>query len=377
MTRLESTRTRRRLTQTFVGMSQAYRDLVIDFSITLFDPKDVQTLRNRIQGVIRALLSLHSEATMFNKQMDKPLYSESQDRPTLDEFVVDMEEGLHMPISDEEREMIKFVADNLTEPTERLLFAMKSALQSCDAVLMEMCGHRQYLGPPEDVSDDVPGSLVKLRKRIMAFGNCQDSVLASDTLPPTYAESSEVVKLFAYCRPVHQAATAIEALLVKVNEMQQRRPKYPKFHLPSYPFWKAMHRTNAQVRHDRGGVTAGSYFKSFSDIAVIIQKIKAREFQPLPREGNEKANNEQDTSYATMTADELEDEWSIRKNYVRHEIWGILHRLQGFETRFGLKTAAITSLLSIPAWLPQSHGWWDSYEVWWAVVMAWLIMGPR
>ncbi|KAI1768640.1 hypothetical protein GGR53DRAFT_477848 [Hypoxylon sp. FL1150] len=377
LTRLESMRTRRRLTQTFVSMSQAYRDLVIDFSITLFDPKDMRILRNRIQGVIRALLSLNSEAMMFDKQMDNPSDSETQDRPILDEFIVDMNEKLRMPISEEEREMIKFVAENLAEPTEQLLHAMKSALQSCDAVLMDMCGHRKYLGPPEDVSDDVPGSLVKLRKRIMAFRNCQDNVLASNTLPPTYAESSEVVKLFAYCRPVHQAATAIEALLVKVNEMQQRRPKYPKFHPPSYPFWKAMHRTNAQVRHDRGGVTAGSYFKSFSDIAVIIQKIKAREFQPLPREGDEKTNNEHDTSYMTMTADELEDEWSVNRNHIRHEIWGILHRLQGFETRFGLKTAAITSLLSIPAWLSYNHGWWDSYEVWWAVVMAWLIMGPR
>ncbi|XXG95834.1 Zinc finger protein containing five transmembrane domains [Hypoxylon texense] len=378
LTRLESTRTRRQLTQTFVSMSQAYRDLVIDFSITLFDPKDVQTLRNLIQGIIRALLSLNSESMMFDKQADKLLDSASRDRPILDEFVVDMDEKLRMPISDEERKMIKFVVGNLVEPTEQLLLAMKSALQSCDAVLMEMCGHRQYLGPPKDVSDDILGSLVKLRKRIMAFSNCQDSVLASDTLPQIYAESSEVVKLFAYCRPVHQAATAIEALLVKVNEMQQRRPTYPKFHLPSYPFWKALHRTNAQVRHDRGGVTAGSYFKSFSDIAVIIQKIKAREFQPLPKDNDEKPSKEEhDTSYATMTADELEDEWSIKKNYVRHEIWGILHRLQGFETRFGLKTAAITSLLSIPAWLPQNHGWWDSYEVWWGVVMAWLIMGPR
>ncbi|KAI0173437.1 hypothetical protein GGR52DRAFT_387284 [Hypoxylon sp. FL1284] len=377
LTRLEGVRTRRKLTQTFASMSQAYRDLVLDFSVTLFDPKDIQTLRNLIQGVIRALLSLNSEAMMFEKQTDTPLANLSRDRPILDEIVIDMEGSLRMSQSEEERELIKFVASNLAEPTEQLLLAMKFGLQSCDAVLMDMCGHRLYLGPPKDVSDDVLGSLVKLRKRIMAFSNCQDNVLASKTLPPTYAESTEVVRLFSYCRPVHQAATAIEALLVKVNEMQQRRPKYPKFHLPSYPFWKALHRTNAQVRHDRGGVTAGSYFKSFSDIADIIQKIKAREFQPLPREGDEKTNKGQDTSFATMTADELEDEEGTKKNYMRHEIWGILHRLQGFETRFGLKTAAITSLLSIPAWLPRNHGWWDSHEVWWGVVMAWLIMGPR
>ncbi|OTA61562.1 hypothetical protein K449DRAFT_465650 [Hypoxylon sp. EC38] len=378
LTRVESRRLRRRLTQTFVGMSQAYRDLVIDFSITLFDPKDVLALRNHIQGVIRALLSLHSE-TMILGRSEEGQHGLSRDRHILDEFVVDIDEKCHGPENEEERRLMKFVVSNLAEPTEKLLLSMESALSSCDAVLMEMCGHRQYLGPPKEVSNDLPGALVKLRRRIIAFSNCQDSVLASDTLPSSYAESPEVVKLFAYCRPVHQAATAIEALLVKVNEMQQRRPKYPKFHPPSYPFWKAIHRTNAQVRHDRGGVTAGSYFKSFSDIAVIIQKIKSRDFQPLPKDDDESTPEDHDTSYATMTADELEDDYSIRgnRNHVRHKIWVFLHRLQGFETRFGLKTAMITSLLSIPAWQSRNHGWWDSYEVWWGVVMAWLIMGPR
>lgn len=78
-----------------------------------------------------------------------------------------------------------------------------------------------------------------------------------------------------------------------------------------------------------------------------------------------------------MTASELEDESGEKKRRVRHKIWGVLHRLQGFETKFGLKTAMVTSLLSIPAWLARSNVWWDEYEIWWAVTMAWLIMGPR
>lgn len=370
-------RVRRRLTQTFVSMSQAYRDLVIDFSITLFDPKDVLALRNLIQGVIRALLSLNSETRILDRLGDESVSKSSHDRSVLEEFIVDMDEKVHMPET-EEIKLAKFVANNLAEPTERLLASMKIALQSCDAVLMEMCGHRQYLGPPKDVSNDIPGSLVKLRKRIMAFSNCQDSILASDRLPPMYAESPEVVKLFAYCRPVHQAATSIEALLVKVNGMEQRKPKHPTFHPSSYTFWKAVHRTNAQVRHDRGGVTAGSYFKSFNDIAVMIQKIKSRDFQPLPKNDDDGSTcQSHDASYATMTAEDLEDEWSMEKNHTRRNVWLFLHRLQGFETRFGLKTAAITSVLSIPAWISQYHSWWDSYEAWWAVVMAWLIMGPR
>ncbi|KAI1881073.1 hypothetical protein JX265_001313 [Neoarthrinium moseri] len=368
--------TRRRLALTFVNLSQAYRDLVLDFSITLFSPADVKELRNLMQAVVRGLLSLKSDARLFDKfdQVQAANIRGSTAEPG--DFVVEIGHGPESETTAHEREVIRFVSENLVEPTERLLSGMKDCLQSCDAVLMEMCGHRQYIGPPSNISNDVSGTLVKLRRRIITFTTTQDSVLASKTLPPTYAEYPEVVKLFAYCRPIHQAATAVEALAVKVNQMEQRKPQYPKFHRPSYPFRKSLHRTNAQVRHDRGGLTAGSYFRSFNDIANLINNITSREFKPLSRKEDIQDNGlEKMTS--TMTATELEDESLTNTARVGHSIWTVMHRLQGFETRFGLKTAAVTSLLSVPAWLVQSNGWWTQYEVWWAVVMAWLIMAPR
>jgi hypothetical protein len=62
---------------------------------------------------------------------------------------------------------------------------------------------------------------------------------------------------------------------------------------------------------------------------------------------------------------------------LRYQLWAMLHRLQGFETRFALKVAIVTSLLSVPAWLEQSSQWFSRYQAWWAVVMVWLMMHPR
>ncbi len=59
-----------------------------------------------------------------------------------------------------------------------------------------------------------------------------------------------------------------------------------------------------------------------------------------------------------------------RSKRLRYKLWIIVHRLQGFETRFALKAAIVTSLLSVPAWLDQSRGWWNENESWWAVVMV-------
>lgn len=230
--------------------------MIIDFSVTRVKPSDVLVLRNLIQGVIRSLLSLKNEKKLFDFLLDDQATSPSVG-PHLDEYVIDMGEKADLTISSKEKRVLDFIANNLVDPIEHLLGSMRQSLQSCDAVLMEQCGHRKYLGPPSSISNDVSGFLVKLRKRLITFSEHQDSVLASNELPPTYAEYPNVVKLFAFCRQVHQAAVAIEALLVKVNQMEQEKANWPRIYLPRYPIWKALHRSNAQVRHDRGGVTAG------------------------------------------------------------------------------------------------------------------------
>lgn len=120
----------------------------------------------------------------------------------------------------------------------------------------------------------------------------------------------------------------------------------------------------------------GAYFRSFGDIAELIQKIKSRDFHPISRDGGDQLEGHE-TMEAVMTSAGLSDKSTKRQAKIGHSIWKVLHRLQGFETRFGLKTALVTSLLAIPAWLNASSAWWDEYEIWWAVVAAWLLTGPR
>ena len=185
-------RTHRRLAQTFVNLSQAYRDLVLDFSITLLRPSDVRVLRNRMQGVVRTLLSLKHDTRLF-EMGEKPatdLDTEHPDRSR--DFVVDIEEKPAMGETPTERETLQFVAGHLLEPTQDLLSAIRVALQNCDAVLMDMCGHRRYLGPPAEIPGDIPSSLVRLRKKMIAFSRCQDDVLNSDRLQETRVDSPEV-----------------------------------------------------------------------------------------------------------------------------------------------------------------------------------------
>ena len=123
-------------------------------------------------------------------------------------------------------------------------------------------------------------------------------------------------------------------------------------------------------------VYLGSYFRSFNEIEELIGLIASKEYEPLSRREDIGANN-LEKMRSTMTATEIEDDSPSKPARLGKSIWKVMHRAQGFETRFGLKTTAVTSLLAVPAWLAQSNGWWDYYEAWWAVIVAWLIMAPR
>jgi hypothetical protein len=400
----------RQLAWTFVSLSQAHRDLVLDLSITRFKPSDVTSLRNLMQAVIRAFLSLKVDTELFEEaerlrmQEDKPtLPRESREAGSTDvspgevsptshsndgnDIVIPMNRPRRPSITrtDSKERALRLVADKLADPTSELLKCMRVSLARCDAVLMDMSGYRKYIGPPKSVSSDILGALTKIRKAMIKYDREEDSLMENPALPPTYSDHPEVVELFLFIHPIRQAASAAEKLLVKVMEMQQRHPGW-RFYLPSYPFAKALQRTNAQVRHDRGGLTAGFYFRSQAQLARTMKGM-ANIYKPLPRQANVSDNNEEKvevTRTDTMGKYEEEEEVAMNRNSMasrekrlRYRMWMTLHRLQGFETRFALKVAVVSSLLSVPAWLPQSRGWWNDNESWWAVITVWIMMHPR
>lgn len=388
----------RDLAWTFVSLSQAHRDLVLDISITRFNPSDVVILRNLMQAVIRSLLSLRMESQLFDDfDQTKIVSDDTTTYPDLsssnidlgnvrkrnglsrDEAVIHIDDpeprpSIHRSATGERA--VRLVAGKLANPTSKLLACMRSSLERCDAVLMTMSGYRRYLGPPEEVSSDIIGAITKLRKTMVKYDEEEETLMENPALPPTYSDHPEVIELFLFVHPIRQAATAVEALLVKVMEMQQRSPGW-KLYLPSYPWAKALQRTNAQVRHDRGGVTAGFYFHSQTQLARVMKGM-ANVYQPHAHEADKNTADNVNTKITrTDTIGKYEEEGDVamdgttsRKKRLRYKTWVVLHRLQGFETRFALKVAIVTSLLAVPGWLHQSRAWWNENESWWAVVMV-------
>jgi hypothetical protein len=397
----------RQLALTFVNLSQAYRDLVLDISLTRFRPSDVKLLRNLMQAVIRSLLALRMETHLledFERDgEERTISSPEQCTPSLGPDALQKRSSTQAPRTSGSDTIINIdgpkrrprrntvegastlVVAKLADPTMELLSCMRTSLASCDAVLMDMSGYRKYLGPKQSISSDVIGALMKIRKAMIEYDSEEEGLMEHPAVHPTYSDHPEIVELFLFVHPIRQAAASVEALLVKVMEMQQRHPGW-RVYLPSYPFAKSLQRTNAQVRHDRGGLTAGFYFRSQEQLARTMKGM-ANIYQPWPRQRD--AHHVPDPKMEVSRTDtmgkyEEEKEAALNRNSnvsrekrLRYRLWSILHRLQGFETRFALKVAITTSLLSVPAWLSQSRGWWNDNESWWAVVVLWIMSHPR
>lgn len=346
--------------------------MALDITMTRFRPDDIVELRNLMQAVIRALLTLKTDTYLFEEPEAERDIIITVDGPASGTFDnVKSTEVLN------EEDASRRAIGELRDPTKLMLSCMTEALRGCDAALMDQSSHRKYLGPSPDISSSLLPLLTSLDQAKSAFDAVESKLVGSgQQLSDSSMQDGHVVQLFVFARHVREAAAAIENMVYKVKAMQETC-SWPRLCLPSYPFWKAIHRTNAQVRHDRGGVTAGSYHVTFAEIAHLLDKIKSSEHKPILRGDDDDDDMGLEVQGSHTMDAEADASVAPKRNRLRYRIWRVLYRLQGFESRYAFKVCLVTTLLSVPGYLDQSKGWWDEYEFWWAVAVGWLALHPR
>ena len=356
----------RKLAWQFVNVSQAVRDFTLEFTVSRFLPDDVVSVRNLIQGVIRSTLAITPDPTLFEEFDPLP-------EPGLEDETGSAQLGFihHLERSKQT------ICQILKEPTKKLMDAMHMSIIRADEMILTIGGQRAAKNESHLLSQ----ALNKLRNAKESFDSADTILLAHPHLSSEYAKSPDVIQLFLFVHPVRQAADKVEALVAKVFEMQQAKTKW-RVRAPSYPFHKAIMRTNAQVRHDRGGLTAGYYFRTKKQLDRTMAELQSSAYIPAARHAAGGPSSEDAPEQLPVLGEyQKEQEYNHGKNSgkapFRYRAWEVLHRLQGFESRFALKVTLVTTLLSIPAWLPQSRGWWNDNEIWWTVVTVWMMMHPR
>ncbi|KAI9794686.1 MAG: hypothetical protein M1833_007402 [Piccolia ochrophora] len=371
---LDPSSTRGALGWHFVNLSLTARDFTIDISASHFRPEDIRQLRNLIQGVIRSVLTIKTSTTLFNCGLNERSSTSTVDHPEVADLHGASKPSQKIP---NDGEVLSHVASVLAPPTRSMIDVSREAVLTCNATLMDIAGYRKYLGPPSNSVSDLRPALHNLKKAMSDFDRADASLIDHSRLPHLYHDHPELVQVFLFVHPIRQTADYIEALLLRVLEMQlAKRPWRP--YMPSYPFWKGLLRTNAAVRHDRGGLTANFFFRSKSELEKTMRDLHSTMYKPTPRENPpSKKDHGLEKMPSFRRSEKLTDAVGDVRTTTRYRIWKVLHKLQGFEARFAFKVTLCVALLAIPAWLPQSRGWWNENETWWIVVTVWIMMHPR
>ena len=352
---------KQRLAKSFVDLSEAVRDFTFDISFSSYDPEDVRILRNLIQATIRGTLAVREHTVLFDNL------------EAVNNTAISHEYSISSPA--------QLVRKMLGVPTFLMLTAMKKSIRLADIALMELSGHLTYRGPSNGTLPKVVLMNDELQSRTTDFDAADAALIVHPDLPTNYSDDSKTVELLLFVHPLRQLADRIQKLLQKVIQMQEGSCKR-KLRLPLYAIGKALLRTNAQVRHDRGGLAAGFFFQNQGELDKAMTNLQSTAFVPSDQKGGERhlflTKTRGSGVLASLEHDPPKDDGErVRLSHLRHEIWVMFHRLQGFESRFALKVTLATSLVSIPAWLQSSDGWWNRYESWWAVATIWLMMHPR
>ena len=354
-------------------LSGAVRDFTIDLTISRYDPDDARSLRNLIQGVIRGVISIRPETTLFDvpgrisdsrKAMVEPSAYGNDLQGKEHSFHCDAALGV--------------IVDLLAKPTREIINAILAAIDHCDVTLTRIGGVKKFDNESHH-QHNISKALERLQSSMDTFDAADKLLLHRTELPPAFATRPEIVEIFLFVHPVRQAADKVQQLLRKVIEIRQKDRGW-RANLPTYPFIKSLDRVNAQVRHDRGGLTAGFYFRTKEQLERTMTDLQHTSYIPrshsvAPTEDRHGQMPNSDGHKAQSTSDGRKKD-AAAASY-RHLVWRFLHRLQDFESRFAFKVALVTTLISIPAWLQQSRGWWNTSESWWAVVTVWMMMHPR
>lgn len=349
-----------------VNLSEAFRDMRMELTISPFIPNDIGQLRNILQAIIRDLMAIDPASNLF--VVPSPA---SSSNPEVDDgseqVVIDIDTPAHErldPLSETQLSALELVRSTLAGPARELIDAMSESLAACDLDLMDIGGYRQ-LSTHSNITCEtgLQETHQRLTAAMVAFDQADVSLIDHPVLPNSYSKHPELVRIFLFVHPLRQTADAVDNLAKKVIDMgSSSEAKSVKIFLPSYPWKKALYRTNPQVRHDRGGVTANYYFRSKKEIDNMLGGAAT----PRP-------------STSGITTDKTLESSAIGLEHTteRYRVWRVIHRLQGFEARFAIKLTVVTVFLSLPVWLNSSQTWYSRNASWWSVMTAWFMMHPR
>jgi hypothetical protein len=136
-----------------------------------------------------------------------------------------------------------------------LIDAMQLALEASHAKVLDTIGVKIQRASLTIPSALLGTAFIGLSQALSTANSAESALLKGNT-----AFKPEVVELMSFLRPLRQVSEAVKSLMLQVDRLEPMRSIFSRVYFPSYPLMKSLNRNNAQVRHDRGGITACELF---------------------------------------------------------------------------------------------------------------------
>ncbi|ANB15586.1 Bre4p [Sugiyamaella lignohabitans] len=329
----------RDLTKASLDLSEAVRGAANEITISTLQTKELVNLRNSIQVGIARIRAVPSPSSLYT----------SGNMATPAEFNHDGQ--IHAA---------NIIRYSLKESSTELIAVLAKTIQICiDYVSYLENGKNTAENYNKSHNDIFERQLFQIEKAIAKLSHAYASVLRSDSYSLTQSPDQELFEILLH---IYYLAEAGKSVLLIGREFQKTSKKRSwKLSLPNYPMRRALRRSTGRIIRDLGGKTAMHYYSAKKDVDEIFQQINAI-----------------DTSQTSKATDGVVPLASRGASHAfRYKTWEVLHRLQGEETRYSLKTVISVVLISVPAWLTSSNSWYNDNDCWISGIFVMIIMTAR
>lgn len=324
---------RRDLDSGSLKFSASFREMSNEISLSTFSTKEALAIRNAIQLAISRLRTIPSPGSLYMKT-------------TVSEGLVNELRKTFAQPSQILIQNILLGLDNCLEYVEYMRLGQKPTGVSYSEKLKE-CG------------DKITESMQEI---VNAYSNIPVRGSAK-------TDSSDMMDIMLYMHYLYETSKYIFKVVEEFLKLSKQQRTW-KLSLPIYPLSSALYFTTAQIMHDRGGESAAYFYFAKRKVEESFRHLHEVKLQP---------KTSSQTKQKRLAADKLTDNNGKLSDAqgVRYSVWLTMHRLQDYEARFAIKSSITTAILSIPAWIPDSNGWYQQYDVWLSVLIAYLSLHPR
>ncbi|AGO10285.1 AaceriABL171Wp [[Ashbya] aceris (nom. inval.)] len=368
-----------------VRLSEGYREFANQLTITRFDGKLLEHLRNSLTIAASPLRSLplghglltNVELERFRREglksaTENTAYVQEADEPSDDQGMRTKDSDNFGSTSATTELCSSIIREKFSETIFDLIMELINALNSLQVGLNNISESNIAASERADIKVNVLACLANLHDRIRCldikykeFGRA--GLFTSDLL--LNPKSSDALVFLRYIRQCAKHMTKVLEVFLQINDSVHWR-LIP----PNYQWHRAINRLSHQCALDQGASYLWSYFQTKRDVDDAFEMI----YNSYTSKHHEVSDlfDRRGIRPRIRAFDHKDFAVHSTSNPVRYKLWQLNNSLLGPESRWARKCTVVLIALCLPGWLPGSKIWYQRYHCWWAPI-TFLILSNR